>query len=275
MLIALLYGLLVAPAQAAIVQGDFRDLTLTVSKARVVDVVDGVTLSLDNGKKLRLSGIWVPWETGDDQGAAVAAATAHLKKIVGGRFVRLYQTKKQDIGRENRMGHMLAHVERDDGLWLQGELLNEGLAHVMTTETTPEQAERMYTFERAARAEKKGLWSDPRWNVLTPDEAKNYNGEFRIIEGKVYSIAMRNNVFYVNFSKDWKDDFTLTIPSSRRMAFARAGYNIQSLTNKNIRVRGWMRQHNGPLIEITHPQQIEILDDQPANERPAIDRPEQ
>lgn len=253
-----------ARAEGALARGDFRDLTLTNSKARVTDVLDGVTIALDNGDKVRLSGVWVPWETGEDMGEAVANATEHLKKTIGGRYVRLYQTKKQDTGRQNRMGHKLAHIERDDGLWVQGDLLNEGLAFVMTSETTPEMATRMYAFEAAARKDNKGVWDNPRWRVITPKETHDHTGEFRIIEGNVFSLAMRENIFYVNFGRDWQNDFTLTIPSNRRLAFARAGYNIQSLANKNIRVRGWIRRNNNaPQIDITHPQQIEILDEYP------------
>jgi micrococcal nuclease len=34
---------------------------------------------------------------------------------------------------------------------------------------------------------------------------------------------------------------------------------LMGLNGKTIRVRGWVRNYNGPLIEITHPQQIEVL----------------
>ena len=243
------------------VKGDFRDLTITMSKGKVTDIVDGVTVELDNKTKVRLAGVWVPWETGTDPGDNVKKATVLLKKTAYGRFVRLYQTKKQDVGRSNRMGQSVAQVERDDGMWLQGALLYSGLAFVMTSESNPELSRQMYDIESDARKRKAGLWGDGRWSVLQPDQVKAFVNEFRIVEGKVFSTAMRSNVFYINFSRDWKSDFTVSIPSDRRVAFARAGMNMQALNGKTIRVRGWVRDYNGPMIEVTHPQQIEILDE--------------
>lgn len=253
-----------APAPAgpliASIRGDFRELKMTVQKARVSAIIDGVTIQLDNKSLVRLSGIWVPWESVDDPGDTVKKAAVLLKKAVLGRFVRLYQTRKEGAGRDNRLGQHLAQVERDDGLWLQGALLYAGLAVVMTSETNPEAAARMYAIEADARKQKAGLWADPRWGVLTPDQVKPYLNEYRVVEGKVFSTAMRSNVFYINFSRDWKTDFTISIPTDKRMAFAREGVNLMGLNGKTIRVRGWVRDYNGPMIEVTHPQQIEVLD---------------
>jgi len=35
---------------------------------------------------------------------------------------------------------------------------------------------------------------------------------------------------------------------------------IDSYQGKTIRVRGWIKKFNGPLIEASHPEQIEILE---------------
>lgn len=240
--------------------GDFRSMRMTGAKARVTDIIDGVTIETDDKTKVRLTGIWVPWESDADPGATVRKAMELLKKVAMGRYVRFYQTKEEGAGRANRLGQTLAQVERDDGLWLQGVLLYAGMATVMTSESNPEMAERMYTIEQDARNRKVGLWADKRWNVLNPGQAKDFANEYRIVEGKVFSTAMRNNVFYINFSRDWKTDFTVSVASDKRMAFAKQGINLMGLNGKRIRVRGWVRNYNGPLIEITHPQQIEVLD---------------
>lgn len=243
-----------------IIHGDFRDMTMTAPKEKVSDIIDGVTIELNGKTKVRLSGVWIPWESPDDPGETVKKASILLKKVAMGRLVRLYQTKNDKAGRTNRLGQTLAHVERDDGLWLQGALLYAGLATVMTSTTTPEGATRMYKIEADARKRKVGLWADPRRSVLPPDDAKRYVNEYRIVEGKVFSTAMRNNVFYLNFSRDWKTDFTVSVSSDKRLAFSRQGINLMGLNGKKIRVRGWVREYNGPLIEISHPQQIEVLD---------------
>lgn len=240
--------------------GDFRDMRMTFAKLKVSDVIDGVTIEVEDKIKVRLSGIWVPWETDDDPGETVKKAATLLNKVARGHYVRLYQTKNENTGRTNRMGQALAQVERDDGLWLQGVLLYAGLATVMTSESTPEQASRMYAIESDARKRKAGLWASTRWKVLSPTEAKDFVNEYRVVEGKVFSTAMRNNTFFINFDRDWKTDFTITVASNQRMAFSRAHVNLMGLNGKTVRIRGWIRNYNGPTIEVTHPQQIEVLD---------------
>lgn len=242
------------------IMGDFRQLMMTTPKARVTDVPDGVTIEVDDKTKVRLAGIWVPWESDAEPGEPVRKAMALLKKVSQGRYVRLYQTRTPGPGRTNRLGQTVAQVERDDGLWLQGILLYAGLATVMTSESNPEMAARMYAIEADARKRKVGLWADARWDVLRPTQAKDFSNEYRIIEGKVFSTALRNNVFYINFSKDWRTDFTIMIPAERRLAFSREKINLMGLNGHTIRVRGWVRTKNGPMIEVSHPQQIEVLD---------------
>jgi len=247
------------------VRGDFRDLKVTGQREKVTDIIDGVTIVINHRTKVRLTGIWVPWETDNEPGDTVKKAAKLLEKMAQGQMVRLYQVKSDSMrgdnapGRTNRLGQQLAQVERQDGLWLQGALLYAGLATVMTSADNPEGAQRMYALEADARKRKAGLWADPRWDVLNPAQVKQYVNEYRIVEGKVFSTAMRNNIFYINFSRDWKTDFTVAISSEKRLAFSRQGVNLMGLNGKTIRVRGWVRNYNGPLIEITHAQQIEVI----------------
>ena len=49
-------------------------------------------------------------------------------------------------------------------------------------------------------------------------------------------------------------------PRYRRL-FDRAGLDIGAYEGKRVRVRGWLKSFNGPLIEATHPEQIELLNE--------------
>ena len=64
---------------------------------------------------------------------------------------------------------------------------------------------------------------------------------------------------YLNFGLDWRTDVTVGIGKREGRAFERAGFDLLSLNGKRVRVRGWLRRRNGPMIEATHPEQIEIL----------------
>jgi hypothetical protein len=46
-----------------------------------------------------------------------------------------------------------------------------------------------------------------------------------------------------------------------RKALAKVGMSVESLKGKRLRVRGWVKSRNGPMIEATHPEQIELLPD--------------
>ena len=115
-----------------------------------------------------------------------------------------------------------------------------------------------------------GLWQEseptagPRLTLLSPEMAKDKLNSFQIVEGEIYSSAMRENSIYLNFTRDWQSDFTIMIPKNKRIDFASAGYNLQNLQGKRVQVRGWVEDYNGPMIKINHPSQIIISDVTPS-----------
>jgi len=46
-------------------------------------------------------------------------------------------------------------------------------------------------------------------------------------------------------------------------AFAAAGIDLRSLAGKRVRVRGTLAWRNGPMIEASHPEQIELVPEGP------------
>jgi hypothetical protein len=84
-------------------------------------------------------------------------------------------------------------------------------------------------------------------------------GRFTVVEGKVLSVRQAGAVTYLNFGRNWTQDFAATI--SRRMipAFEAAGLSLKSLENRRIRVRGFVSSRRGPRIEVLRVGQIEVL----------------
>jgi hypothetical protein len=70
--------------------------------------------------------------------------------------------------------------------------------------------------------------------------------------------AVGNRV-YLNFGRVWREDFTVVIERPGLRIFETAGIDPLSLDNMVIRVRGWIESADGPRIEVTHPEQIEVL----------------
>lgn len=207
----------------------------------VVAVRDAVTIELDGGP-VRLAGVRVPESGG---------ARAIVEGLLIGRRVTVAPGAPLD-----RHGRRLAHVERDDGLWLQGELLRRGLAMVSTRADGRERASEMLAAERTARAAGLGLWAKPQ---IQPAATVRPNG-FRIVEGTVAEAARRRGRLYLNFGADWRTDFTVAIASGDLKRFKAAGLDPAALAGRRIRVRGWVEDYNGPFLDADHPEQIELLD---------------
>ena len=72
--------------------------------------------------------------------------------------------------------------------------------------------------------------------------------EFQLVEGRVFQVAKRRSRTCLNFAEDWKSDFTISVKGKARSLFKRAGLKLASLEGKRIRVRGWLREWNGPFI---------------------------
>ena len=66
---------------------------------------------------------------------------------------------------------------------------------------------------------------------------------------------------YLNFGTDWKTDFTVAIDARALKLFKAAGLDPMTWEGRRLRIRGWIKSFNGPLIDVTHPEQIEVLEE--------------
>ncbi len=249
-----------ALAQDAAPRQDFKPLKLT-GTADVIKVIDPQTILLHDGRIIRLSSLYFPDLSIDNSGDLSVLAKNILNDMLLGKTVQIYQSPDKNWGRMNRMGHDIAHLVRQpDQSWVQGVLLSLGLAQVQTTQRTPELEDRMYELETNARAEKIGVWEKDNFNIRTPDDAESYMDSFQIVEGTIASVALKNNRVYLNFGTDWRKDFTVSISSANKQLFIKQGYDPFKWNKKTVRVRGWIRDYNGPFMEIDHPQAIELIE---------------
>ena len=227
--------------------------------ATTTEVVDGDTLLLDNGREVRLVGLQAPklplgrkgfeaWPLSDDAKAALEALAA------GQRLNLRYGGRRMD-----RHGRHLAHLYRDDGLWVQGALLEAGMARVYSFADNRALVAEMLALEREARAARRGIWADPYYAIRTPFEAGDYIDSFQVIEGQVQDVAIVRGRAYLNFGADWRSDFTISLAPDVLRRFAREGVDPEIYEGRAVRVRGWLKSFNGPMIEASHPEQIEVL----------------
>ncbi len=216
---------------------------------KIKRAIDGQTLLSDDGKIYALTGLDL-----------TDTAYKRLTELTEGKNCTLYQTRNDKVGRINRQNQILGQFTCDkDDVWVQGTLLAEGLARVRTTPENNQQATAMLKLESAARSKKSGLWALPVNAVLTPDSAKKHTDSFAIVEGTVYATAQNRESIFLNFTSDWKTDFSIGIPAKLRRDFAKLQIDPMSLKGQTVRVRGWMRDYNGPYIELDHANQLEMI----------------
>ena len=65
---------------------------------------------------------------------------------------------------------------------------------------------------------------------------------------------------YLNFGADWRRDFTVRLRRAELdVGLARSGLAIERLTDHRLEIRGYVLEAGGPLIDVSHPEQIEVL----------------
>ncbi|HXZ47238.1 MAG TPA: thermonuclease family protein [Pseudolabrys sp.] len=213
----------------------------------VATVRDGRTILLADGREVRLAGI----EVGDE-------ARATLQSLVGDRSLRLEQ-----LGPErDRYGRFVALVYTDDRRPpVQQTMLEQGHARVSARVGDRACADALLRAERAARAARQGLWSDPNFAPLRSQDIIRIaaaRGKFTLIEGKVLSVRESGATIYLNFGRRWTQGFTVTIPKRVRREFVAAGIDPKQLEGRPVRIRGWVEQRSGPVLEVMVPEQIEL-----------------
>ncbi len=228
--------------------------------ARITEIVDGDTVVLADGRQVRLVGIQAPklplGRTGFEAWPLAKEAKAALSTLSLGREVRLaYGGRRGD-----RHGRALAHlIDESSRGWVQGALLEEGMARVYSFQDNRALVPEMLVREAAARANRRGIWADPFYAVRTPEEADRYLGRFELIQGRVRDVAIVRGRVYLNFGADWRSDFTASLASKVRRLFESEQIDPLSYRGRIVRVRGWLKSRNGPMVDITHPEQIEVI----------------
>ncbi len=235
----------------------------------VTAINGGETLILDDGRAVRLMGVIGPKRA---RGAPASEARAQmettLSALVLGKKISLQLDKRQ----RDRYGRLLAQImigSGTDAVWLQGKLIEDGLARVISFPENRLCVSELLAKENGARLAQRGFWKTGFFAVR-PAEAEDLlfklAESYEIVEGEVRNVTELKGRFYINFGQNWRRDFTAFVSASSARRFdagAQDGENkidLTQLRGHHVRVRGWLKNFNGPSITVTHPEQIEILD---------------
>ncbi|NIM05515.1 MAG: hypothetical protein GTN65_07840 [Armatimonadetes bacterium] len=250
-----------SPAQAAVTGED------------VGQVVDGDTITLATGEKVRLLGIDTP-ELGQP-GADIAKDI--LEGLLRGQKVKLEKetTDKDVYGRLLRWVYALP-----SGVCVNAEMVRKGYA---INRFYPPDTARREEFERLqaeAEKSKRALWAfgvfqpagisvipeapvvtrkwkSPDEGVISWKDAADYYGEIKTVEGVVVATHNSGKACFLNFHPDYRTHFTAVIFASD---FHKFPANPEDhYLHKEVRVKGLVKEYRGkPEIILQTPNQIEI-----------------
>jgi micrococcal nuclease len=239
-------------------------------KIIVKNVVDGDTVrlrkSVNTAREIRLVGIQAPklplGRKGFKAWPLAKESKRALEKLIRRKKLRIkYGGRRQD-----RHRRLLVHLYDQDNNWIQGELLRLGMARVYSFPDNRSQIAAMLKIERKARKAKRGIWDHYFYEIRTDEEAEEHIGTFQLVQGRIANAAKVRTRIYLNFGKNWRKDFTIMLRSRARRYFRKIRIDPLGLKGKTVLVRGWLRKRNGPMIEVTHPEQIEVIKEKNRND---------
>jgi micrococcal nuclease len=124
-------------------------------------VVDGDTLLLGTGERVRLIGVDTPETKRPNTPVEYFGkeTSAFPKRLAEGKRIRLeYDQANNHLGHKDQYGRTLAYIFLDDGTLLNAEIIRQGYGHAFTRYPFS-RMEEFRRLEREAREQGRGLWA--------------------------------------------------------------------------------------------------------------------
>jgi micrococcal nuclease len=124
----------------------------------VKTVIDGDTIELNNGEKLRYIGVDAPEFQSSKKNAEQFAEEAFQanRKMVENRKVKL----EFDVEQRDQYGRLLAYVYTEDGIMVNEWLVANGYAKTVVFPPNVRYVDRFKHLEKEAQKQKIGLWGE-------------------------------------------------------------------------------------------------------------------
>jgi micrococcal nuclease len=204
----------------------------SILRAQIQKVQADGTLILTDNRTALLEGLVFP---------DPAVAAAWLARL-NGRSVSYHELGVDRYGR-------IRMIATDSGRTIQQAMIHDGAALIYGTGADAAWVKE----EGAARKNRRGVWQQV---LISPANAPDALGQFRVVEGKVTRVYAAREATYLNFGDDWKTDFSVTVPKRLLRKF---GTTLDAIEGKTVRVRGIIVKENGAMIEINQPEQLEVI----------------
>lgn len=217
---------------------------------RVSSVHDGDTLTLSDGRKVRLLGVnatEVAREGRPNEPFAKQAKQAAKKFLDKAKRTELLT----DTEIKDHYGRWLGHIYNELGESLEQHLLKQGLGYHVAIPPNLSLAECLDQAEQQAQDNQLGLWGS---KGISPVKAKLVKrGGFQRVRGRVTT---------ANTGKHWRielDNYlTVMLYSEYQHRFTRKWF--ERLQGKNVEIQGWVYKSRGEWrMKLETPYGIELL----------------
>lgn len=227
-------------------------------QARIIEVTEGATLRLEDGRSVRLASVLLPLPIDGDE-AAVKRATEILREIAIGKTASVFLLSDA----KDRYGRLDAQAISIEGkIWLEQEILSRGFARALPS-ANDKCTKVLLQFEAKAREANIGLWNEEKFQQFDAGNLDALNaaeGRFAVVEGVISRVGEARGRVYLDFGRRFKEDFTVIVPERTRKVWASQGSDPKGWRGKRVRVRGILFSWGGPAIEVNVAPAIEFLD---------------
>lgn len=210
-------------------------------------VIDGDTIVISGGERVRLLGIDAP-EKGE---SLFDLASDRLRELISTGPAELEVCEKRD-----EYGRLLATLTAD-GTNINQSLLREGMALPMLIPPCGRNvaAEILQAASMGALSGK-GIYSLTGYGIISHIEAGKHVGEHAVVKGRVLGLYRGKKAWHFNFGPDWRTDFTAVLFKDGQQRFSDLYLDPAKLVGLEVLVMGKVKRYNGPEIIIHGPDQI-------------------
>jgi len=154
-------GIVIVALLAALANPPDQGVTSPADFEYVQRVVDGDTLMLGTGERVRLIGVYTPEAKHPNKPVEYFSkeASAFTQRLAEGKRVKLdYDQANNHLGHKDQYGRTLAYIFLEDGTLLNAEIIRQGYGHAFTRFPFS-RMEEFRRLEREAREQGRGLWA--------------------------------------------------------------------------------------------------------------------
>lgn len=229
------------------------------SVVAVSRVVDGDTLRLVDGRRVRLVGINAPEMAtkGRPIQAYAEQAKRRLSALVAANDGKV--SVQLGVDAKDRYGRTLAHVFDARGRSLEAQLLAEGLGYWVAVAPNLALRHCLQSAEQSARMARLGLW---RTSPVIAAQALNAGG-FALLRGVVKRVQRNRGGLWLEMD----GSLVLRVPLDQADEFIRA--HGQALVGRSVEARGWVvdrtrhstsaRQQARWMLTLGHESMLRVL----------------